>query len=233
MDFKYTTLDTCHHATGVVVVIDVLRAFSAAAFAFDTGARDIVLVGPIDEAFALKKQLPGALVFGEDRGIKVDGFDFGNSPTELSQQNLVGQRLIQRTSAGTQGVVRSTRAERLLVGSFVVAEATARYIRRLAPPTVTFVITGRNDWLDGDEDTALADYLAARLRSESPDPGPYLARVRQSTAGLIFSQPTQPKTLASDLDYCTQLDRFDFALEVTRQNGLLVLNPVNPTESAG
>lgn len=224
MDFKFTTLETCSTATGVVVVIDVLRAFSAAAFAFAAGAQDIVLVSGINEALALKAQFPGALVYGENHGLKVDGFDFGNSPSELSRQDLTGRRLIQRTSAGTQGVVRSTRADRLLVSSFVLAEATVRYIRQLAPPTVTFVVTGVIYGRDGDEDMALAEYLQARLRDEWPDPAPYLARVPRSTSGRIFADPAQPEFPAADLELCIQLDRFDFALEVTRQAGLLVLN---------
>ena len=46
---------------GVVVVIDVLRAFTTAAFAFAAGAREIVLVSTVDEALALRERLAGAL----------------------------------------------------------------------------------------------------------------------------------------------------------------------------
>jgi 2-phosphosulfolactate phosphatase len=226
MEFEYFTLDDCHAATGTVVAIDVLRAFSAAAFALAAGAKDILLTSTIDEAFELKQRFPGALIFGENRGLKVDGFDFGNSPTELLGQSLSGKRLIQRTSAGTQGVVRSAQARQLLVGSFVCAAATARYLRRLAPKAVSFVITGRNYKFDGDEDLAFAEYLAALLRGESPDPAPYLARVPRSTAGRKFTDPNQPKFLASDLEFCMQLDRFDFAMPVNRYDGLLILNRV-------
>ena len=42
MKFHYTNLETCHEATGVVVVIDVIRAFTNAAFAFSRGAREIL-----------------------------------------------------------------------------------------------------------------------------------------------------------------------------------------------
>ena len=41
MKFQYTNLETCHEATGVVMVIDVLRAFSNAAYAFSRGAKAI------------------------------------------------------------------------------------------------------------------------------------------------------------------------------------------------
>ena len=43
-----------------VEVIDVLRAFTTAAFAFAAGVREIVLVGAVEEALALRERLPGA-----------------------------------------------------------------------------------------------------------------------------------------------------------------------------
>jgi len=226
MEFKQTTLETCHTATGTVVVVDVLRAFSAAAFAFAGGAKDVVLVSAIEEAIALKAVTPGALIYGENYGLPVPGFDFCNSPAELLGHDFSGKRLIQRTSAGTQGVVRSVQADRLLVGSFVCAEATARYLQKLAPHTVTFVITGIIYDRDGDEDLAYADYLTARLHGQSPNPAPFLERVRRSDAGQLFANPAQLEFPAVDLDFCTQIDRFDFAMQVNKQNGLLVLQKV-------
>ena len=58
MRFNYTTLETCHTATGIVLVIDVLRAFSTAAYAFSRGAKEIRLVSTVEEALELKSQLP-------------------------------------------------------------------------------------------------------------------------------------------------------------------------------
>jgi 2-phosphosulfolactate phosphatase len=136
--------------------------------------------------------------------------------------------LIQRTSAGTQGVVRSLRAETLLTSSFVCASATASYIKRHAPTCVTFVITGihTDTNRDGDEDAACADYMAALLRGERPDAGPFLQRVRDSLPGRWFADPAQPDYPAEDLDLCTAVDRFDFAMRVERRDGLLVMQAV-------
>lgn len=223
------TNDTCGDATGAVVVIDVLRAFTTAAFAFAAGAREIVLVSGVDEALALRERMPGALVMGEVGGLPVDGFDFSNSPGDIVGRDLTGKRLIQRTSAGTQGVVRSLNADTLLAASFVVAGATARFLRRHAPACVTFVVTGiYPPERDGDEDAACADYIAALLRDEAPDPAPYLQRVRDSFPGRFFSDPAQPEFPAEDLEQATTLDRFDFALLVERRDGLLVMRPVDP-----
>ncbi len=44
MEIHYATLETCSAATDTVVVIDVIRAFTTAAFAFAAGVRDVVPV---------------------------------------------------------------------------------------------------------------------------------------------------------------------------------------------
>ncbi len=224
MEFKYTTLETCHTATGLVVVIDVLRAFTTAAYAFAAGAKTIFLVGNVEEALALRKNTPNSLIMGEVEGLPVDSFDLNNSPTQLVDQDFRSRQLIQRTSAGVQGVVRSTQADTLLVGSFVCADATVRYIRQQAPPTVTFVITGLIYTRDGEEDTACADYMRACLQGDQPDPAPFIERVYNSTSGQLFTNPTSPPYLQSDLERCTEVDRFDFAMQANRrEDGLLVL----------
>ena len=215
MKFNYLTNDNCHTADGVVVVIDVLRAFSTAAYAFGAGAESITLVADVDEALSLKAQLPEALIIGELHGAKPEGFDFGNSPTEISQQNLIGKTLIQRTSAGTQGVVRSVNAQKLFTASFVVADATVRAIQQLEPEEVSFVITGR--YFDG-EDKVCADYLAACIGGENPDPTPYLESVRNAPE-LTHMPIDKFPDIASDVDYCTRLDAFPFAMPVTREQG--------------
>jgi 2-phosphosulfolactate phosphatase len=220
------TNETCGEARGAVVVIDVLRAFTTAAFAFAAGAREIVLVSGVDEALTLRERMPGALVMGEVSGLPVEGFDFSNSPGDFAGRDLGGKILIQRTSAGTQGVVRSLKAGPLLASSFVVAGATARYLRRQAPECVTFVVTGIYPGrFDGDEDAACADYIGALLRGEAPDPAPYLQRVRDSAPGRMFADPARPEFPAEDLAACTDVDRFDFAMLVERRDGLLVMQP--------
>ena len=64
---------------------------------------------------------------GEVHGRAPDSFEFGNSPFEISGIDFSGKTIIQRTSAGTQGIVEAaTKAERLYAASLVTAEATVR-----------------------------------------------------------------------------------------------------------
>lgn len=224
MNFKHFTNENCQTANGVVVVIDVLRAFSTAAYAFAAGAANIILVADVEEAITLKVKLPDAIIMGEVHGIKPEEFDFGNSPTEIIQQDLIGKTLIQRTSAGTQGVVQSVNAGELFTSSFVVADATVRAIQGLEPEEVSFVITGR--YFDS-EDKACADYLEACLSGETPDPEPYLEQVR--TALELGHMPAEKfPYIASDVDYCTRLDAFPFAMPVTREQGRPVIHTLIP-----
>jgi 2-phosphosulfolactate phosphatase len=229
MNINRASLETCSQATGTVVVIDVLRAFTTAAFAFAAGAQEIVLVGKIEEALALKARWPEALLIGEVEGQPITGFDFGNSPTALGGVDLSGRRLIQRTTHGTQGVVRSVQAETILAGSFCCAQATVDYIIRQAPETVTFVITGLDANGLSEEDAACADYLEALLQGGNPDIRPFLERVRQSPTARLFRGQDSLAFPPSDLEYSLAVDWVDFAMPVGRQNGLWVMEMVRRT----
>lgn len=224
MNFHYTDLETCHTATGVVILIDVLRAFSTAAYAFSRGAKEIVLVSTVEEALSLKSQIPNSKAMGEVGGLPPEGFDFGNSPTFIREQDLSGVTLIQRTGAGTQGAVRSRNARVMLASSFVVANATVQAISRLGIDEVTFVITGK--WEErGDEDLAYAEYLEALLEGARPDTKPFVKRVYESRDAIQHLDPAGIAFPLSDLDYCTQIDRFDFAMPITREDGKLIMRP--------
>ena len=228
MKFHYTNLDTCHEASGVVVVIDVIRAFTNAAFAFSRGAKEIYPVSGVEEALQFKANTPNSLACGEVGGLPPEGFDFGNSPTQTNKLDLSGKIIVQRTGAGTQGIVRSLKAETMLAASLVVANATVRTVQQLSPETVTFVITGQYKAEHGDEDLACAEYLEALLRGEVSNPAPIVERVFKSRDALMHLDPNLPAFPRTDLDYCTQIDAFDFVMSVKKENGRHVMRAVRP-----
>jgi len=159
--FKYYPLAQVDQAKGDVVVIDVLRAFTTAAYAFGRGVEKILPVSSTADALKIKTQFSGSLIMGEENGLKPEGFDFGNSPVEINRQNFTNKMLIQRTSAGTQGLIRSENHRILLAASFVVASVTAEYLKTINPEKVSFIITGKSMGRDGDVDVLLVHALKA------------------------------------------------------------------------
>jgi len=227
----FNRLESVVEPQDVVVVIDVLRSFSTAAYAFTAGALAIHPVATVAEAIELKRALPRSLTTGAIAGgDPVPGFDFGNSPAALVGADLHGRNVIQTTAAGVRGLLHFGRPRALFAGSLVCARATAEAIRRLQPSEVTLMITG--EWVDrdGDEDVACADYLEALLGDAAPDPAPYETRVRCSDFGRRFAAGNNPSLPPSDLDLCARADCFDFAMAAVRRGGRLVLLPEEADE---
>lgn len=119
-------LEGATRATGTVAIIDVFRAFTTAAVVLANGAIHITMVGSTEEALSLRDSGVGQVCMGEVNGCAPPGFDFGNSPFEVSEIDFRGKAIIQRTSAGTQGILAARQAQSLFAGSLVTASATAR-----------------------------------------------------------------------------------------------------------
>lgn len=215
--------DECFKAKGLCVVIDVLRAFTTAAYAFAAGAKEIVLVSTAEEAFRLHQEDNSLILMGEKEGRPISGFHYGNSPDDIQQCMLSGHKIVQRTSAGTQGVVSCSHADQLIIASFVVAEATLKYIKQLSPSQVSFIVT---DTQNGDEDLALAEYLQCKLLHQEVCSSSFLDRVRLSPEGKTFADPNIVEFSHKDLELALQIDRFSFAMEVEKRNGSLVAKKV-------
>src|SRR5262245_52148466 len=222
-------IESAPAARGHVVVIDVLRAFTCAAFAFDAGADSIVLVSTVDEALAVRRTRPDVILFGEVGGRIIPGFDFGNSPHDLrlAGDRLRGKTLVQRTGRGTQGVTSARNADAVCLGSLPVASATCRHLRRIGAQTVTLLAMGSPSGSDGPEDVACRGYMADVLRGREPDREAAIRMVRESKGGRWALDPTVDWISVGDLDCATSIDRFAFAMPVAREDGLLVARRVD------
>lgn len=94
----YHLLEGAKQATGLVVIIDVFRAFSLECYIAAQNPARLMPVQSIDEAFALKRILPESILIGERHGKKCIGFDFGNSPSQIRTYNLKDKTVIHTTS---------------------------------------------------------------------------------------------------------------------------------------
>jgi 2-phosphosulfolactate phosphatase len=221
-------LQGAREAKGTTIIIDVFRAFTTAAVAFDRGAATIILVAEVEEALALRRQGVGHLCMGEVDGIKPAGFDFGNSPYEVSQADLTGKTLIQSTRAGTVGVSAAVAADTVYLGAFVTAAATVRAIRTTSPPLVSIVAMGWAARQRSDEDEQCALYLRNLLQERAPDPEAVRKLVLIGQEAQKFDDPLQPHFHPLDRALALHIDRYPFALRVHRQDGLLVARKALP-----
>ena len=204
-------VDGARSAAGVVVVIDVLRAFTVSAYALAGGARECLLVTTVDEARALAAATPGAIISAEVDTLPVAGISISNSPTQIVEADVQGHSLVQRTSAGTQAIRAVAGADAMYAASLVVARATAQACLLRKPQTVTLVASG-----DFPEDHACARYIEALMHGDDDeDLSRLLESLIDSERYQKFARGDWPGFPANDLDLALATDRFDFAMPAT------------------
>lgn len=210
---------------GVAVIIDVYRAFSCSPLLFSLGIKSSLLVSSPAEAFNLKKRDSSLILIGEIGGAPIEGFDFGNSPSQILKADpgtFTDRTVVQRTSSGVQGALAALKtAEEVLLGSYALARVTADYILASPPREVSLVAMGWDLKEVAPEDECCARYIAHLLGS-----GPYdhLQALRE----IVFHESTQ-KFLRRDTTYfpsedpilCLQRDIYDFVLRVRQQADLV------------
>ncbi len=212
-------LTGARRATGHVAVIDVFRAFTTAAVALANGASRIIMVGTVDEALALRASGVGQACMGEVEGRAPPQFDFGNSPFAIEAIDFTGGTLIQRTSAGTQGIVAAARATRLYAASLVTAGATARALASGAPDRITLVAMGKSGVRRTDEDELCALHLRNLLEGRQGNREAVRQLIRAGGEAPRFRDPLPPHLYPADLEVALDIDRYDFAVRVLIEDG--------------
>ena len=199
-------------ATGAVVIIDVFRAFSLVPWAFERGAQYVIPVSKAEQAFDVRRRIPDVVLVGEHDGQKIDGFDYGNSPAEISRADLDGRIVVHRTGAGTQGLLAAANRDPVLAASFLNASATARYLLASGAEEISLVAMGWNGTDPAAEDQECALFLERLLQGDRPDFAPVRERIRNDPTGQRFFDPSLPWFTEEDFDFCMQLDRFAMAI---------------------
>ena len=113
-------VDPAELAGRTVVVVDVLRATTTICYALAAGAECVVPCLEIDEARATAAKLGATTLLGGERlGRRIEGFHFGNSPTEYTAKAVDGRTVVFTTTNGTRAMRRAAQAGELLMGAFV------------------------------------------------------------------------------------------------------------------
>ena len=209
-------------ARGLVVIIDVFRAFSCEPLFFHFEAKKVILETDPSEAVEKKKRHPEFILVGEVNEVPIEGSDLGNSPSEIvlkGENYFKGRTVIHRTTAGVTGAAAALgHSEEVLLGSFLTARATVDYIKRRKPDLVTLVAMGDKAKRKAPEDEACADYLEHLLSGRPYDPVQTLKEVLYQPTAQKFIQGEKAYLPREDPIFCLQRDLFDFHLKVERSD---------------
>ncbi|MBU5592175.1 2-phosphosulfolactate phosphatase family protein [Clostridium sp. MSJ-4] len=112
-----------------VVVIDILRATSVIVTALSNGCSKVIPVLTVEEAFDISKEDRRSYILGgERRALKIDGFDFSNSPLEYTKELVEGKTVILTTSNGTRAIKGCSTASAIYIGAMLNAKSIAKKI---------------------------------------------------------------------------------------------------------
>jgi 2-phosphosulfolactate phosphatase len=227
-------LEGAWRARGTAVIIDVFRAFTCTPLLFAFGIEKSILVAAPGQAFSLKEKDPSLILLGEVRGIPIQGFDLGNSPSEILSKGpafFEGRTVIQRTTSGVQGALAAMDgADEVLLGSYAVARATARHILARRPKRVSLVAMGWNLEEKAPEDEWCARYFSHLLGNAPYD---HLTALRE----IIFHRTTQQFLHMKETYFppedpllCLQRDMYDFVLRARRDGDLVIADKLETSD---
>ena len=216
---------------GIAVVVDVLRASTTILTALHNGAAGIIPCSSVGDAEAHHNATATTVLLGGERGgIKLDGFDLSNSPTDYSQATVANRTIAFTTTNGTRALLRSVEAEQVLIGSFANVSCLAEHLHATNQP-LHIVCAGTNKEMTG-EDILFAGCLIDRIVRMSASPSalqltdsatmtlgwwryesaqrPLAETLKQTRGGknLMALSYDNDVELAAELDCCPVLARF-------------------------
>ncbi len=210
-------IEGAKQAKGLTVIIDVFRAFSLECYLYDMQVKQIRPVGTIEEAFSLKSRIPDSILIGERHGRKCDGFDYGNSPSTVSREDVAGKTILHTTSAGTQGIVNAVHASEIITGSLVNAKAVAEYIMVKQPQTVSLVCMGNGGVRPAPEDELCAEYIKSILESrEFSDFDQRVSSLKYKGGEHFFDKSKQDVFPEADFYMCIKYNKFPFVIKIEK-----------------
>lgn len=215
----------------IVVVIDILRATSAICTALHHGAARIIPVATVDEAKALQNR--GFLAGAERDAIKVEGFDFGNSPFDYMDPSLAGKTIALTTTNGTQAIEAARNAKMVVVGAFTNITALCNWLHEQNSNVLLLCSGWKNRF--NLEDSLFAGAVTAELIKRRPDYRlgdgclalNYLYQMAEKDPMKFLARASHKERLArlnlkDDIRYCLQPD-LTTVIPVLQGDSLVVL----------
>lgn len=115
------------------VIIDILRATSSIVTAISNGAKKVIPVEDMSDAVKIAHTMDPKdyLLCGEKNGVKIEGYNLGNSPLEYTKDEVKGKTLILNTTNGTKAIKKSSLANQIYIGSFLNQHSVLDMLRNL------------------------------------------------------------------------------------------------------
>ena len=201
----------------VGIVVDVLRATSTIAQALASGYERVLCVAEIEDALALRSDLPDSLLGGERKAVRVEGFDVGASPREFLEPRA--RNLILSTTNGTRAILETAEAcERVLLGSLLNLSAVAAAVDS---DDVVVVCAGFQGGFALDD-----AYCAGRIvqllsgeRTDAAAAAALLTHAFPTALDALNARTYGPPGLEEDIAYCAQEDLLDAVPQLTGVEG--------------
>ncbi|MFY0601160.1 MAG: 2-phosphosulfolactate phosphatase [Cyclobacteriaceae bacterium] len=200
----------------IVVVVDIFRATSCMVAGMATGVKAIHPVAEVNECVSLGAD--GKIMAGERGGIKVEGFDIGNSPFDYMSDQCCGKEVAVTTTNGTLAIVKSIGAEEILIGAFLNLSAIQKHIAQSKKDVIVHCAGWKGTV--NLEDTLFAGALINALEkthSIEGDPG-IIAKslydhhkndLTKATQASSHAQRLSNFGVEKDLEFCMKQDEFD------------------------
>ena len=215
VDVAFTPDEAAPAAVGIVV--DVLRATSTIAQALASGYERVLCCSEIEDARALRAEVPDSLLGGERKGVRVEGFDVGASPREFLEARA--HTLILSTTNGTRAILETARrCDRVLLGGLLNLSAVAAAVE---DDDVVVVCAGFQGTFAVDD-----AYCAGRIvqlldgqRTDAAVAAGLLARAFPTALDGLNARTYGPPGLEEDIAYCAQEDLLDVVPQLTEVMG--------------
>lgn len=211
-------IEGAKQATGLTVIIDVFRAFTVEAYLVNNGVEKLIPVGDKQIAYDYKEKYKDCILIGERRGIMLEGFDYGNSPTQIEKIDFSGKTVVHTTSSGTQGIANAKNAKEILTGSIVNAKAIAEYIKMQNPEDVSLVCMGNGGESEAREDTLCAEYIKSLLEGKDLNLNYEIENLKNIAGKRFFDPKLQDIFPERDFYLATELNKFNFVLKLEKDN---------------
>lgn len=211
-------IEGAKQATGLTVIIDVFRAFTVEAYLVNNGVEKLIPVGDKQIAYDYKEKYKDCILIGERRGIMLEGFDYGNSPTQIEKIDFSGKTVVHTTSSGTQGIANAKNAKEILTGSLVNAKAIAEYIKMQNPKDVSLVCMGNGGEFEAKEDTLCAEYIKSLLEGKKPNLDKEIEDLKNIAGKRFFDPKLQDIFPERDFYLSTELNKFNFVLKIEKDD---------------